>query len=345
MRRSMLIASMFVLTAILPFASRSQGFSFAMGDVESTEENDSIPPQRIGLPPMEMEISEGSSGRATGYCFDEYLIAPRRTTSFRHVLAGDNDAVVRLADGREVSLSAAIAKRLVSVVANQLTVQFANYTGAPLSIHFPKAVVLWDRKGGAVNPDALAVLERRGGYDERQEMVWRYTTAERLLGVLGYDKGSAWEYDADRLRSSVLAYQADNGMQTTGQLDETTLDRIAHSGMKLQRRLASLGFRDREGNSLKEDLAAQIRSFERSSGAKLSGRWVTENDTRLASLESARARDRRAGERGTETVSPGVRPSVRAGAAPATPRAATPRAATTTAPTIPARPSTPPGRP
>ena len=70
------------------------------GDEGSFPSDTSSPPQRIGVPPVEVDLSEGGEASIAGYCFDEYLIAPRRVTNFENILAGDNSAIVRYADGR-----------------------------------------------------------------------------------------------------------------------------------------------------------------------------------------------------------------------------------------------------
>jgi hypothetical protein len=248
--------------------------------------SDTIPPQRIGVPAMELVLGPGQSGSATGYCFDEFLIAPRRVTRFQNVLAGNNDAIVKTADGRTSTLRDAIASGAIAVRAVQLDVSFINRTGGELSLELKRPTVLWDRPAGDVNPAALRVLSSNNRDDEsRQEQVWRITTGERRLNLLGYDKGSMWNYEADRMHAATVAFQRDNGLSQTGELDASTTQRLASLDEALRTRLRTVGFKDREGRSLKEDLGAQIRAFERYVGAPASGQWSPELATRLATSE------------------------------------------------------------
>jgi len=292
----LLILALFVSAT---FPSISSGQSTLQGLIEDDGAGaDSTPPQRIGIPsPAEetapgtipggddavMKLSANGSAKLGGYCFDKYLIAPRRVTKFNNVLAGNNTAVVRTASGATMSLSDAIAQGAVSVKALQLNVLFTNRTSEPISIALNGPLVLWDRPAGAVNPLALKALEMKNvDEDTRQNQVWAYTTAERRLAVLGYDDGSVWDYNADRQSRATMQFQRDNGLTPSGELDARTIQQLARNDEQLRGRLRSMGFADREGKSLHEDLAAQIRSYQRYAGRPATGRWAPELGDRLA---------------------------------------------------------------
>ncbi len=284
----MLLAMGVLVTALSPIGSNAQ--SILRGLIEedgaSTNIEDSVPPQRVGMPQFDMNLSENGTGSVTGYCFDEYLIAPRRTTRFENVLAGNTDAVVRTADGHSMSLKDAIAKGDVSVRALQLRVTFANNTPRPMTIRASRPVVLWDRHGGDVSQNALNVMASPSDdYDLNQKRVWRYTTAERVLAVLGYYEGSVWDIDRDRFQMAAASFQRDKGMAAGGQMNDETVNQLLSTDQELRSRLRSLGFRDQEGRSIHEDLAAQIRGYQRYLGMKPTGRWSQELASRLSSDE------------------------------------------------------------
>lgn len=288
MKRLMLLALALMFSAVMPFDAYGQ--SILRGLIEDDANNnslaeDTIPPQRIGVPQFDMNLSENSTGSVTGYCFDEYLIAPRRPTQFENVLAGNSDATV-LVNGRKMPLKEAIASGAVSVEAHELRVTFANHTDGPMAIKASRPVVLWDRPGGYVNDNAIKVLESKDGdYNWRQKMVWRQTSAERLLEVLGYYEGSVWDIDRDKFRMAAARFQHDNNLADAGQLDDATVDRLLQTNEELRNRLRSIGFRDRAGRSIREDLAAQIRGYQKYLGQPTSGRWSPELTTRLAADE------------------------------------------------------------
>ena len=78
-------------------------------------------------------------------------------------------------------------------------------------MNLTKPVVFWDRPAGDVNPDALNVLaSEQYDYNDRQNMIWRVTTAERLLGILGYDEGSRWDYNSDRINMKVTDWPVES---------------------------------------------------------------------------------------------------------------------------------------
>jgi peptidoglycan hydrolase-like protein with peptidoglycan-binding domain len=298
MKRSLLLLLAFALSAAFPLSSRSQSVLDNLIEGEGSEApNDTTPPQRVGIPPVPepgdgeaqtegLELSANETGSVTGFCFDEYLIAARRVTPFRHVLAGKNDATVRTADGRTLPLQEAIDKGMVAVNDFQLKMMFTNRTNAPLSIRIARPVVFWNRPAGDVNPAALAALESpNDDYDWRQEQVWRITTAERRLAVLGYYDGSVWNIDRGRFGSAVSAFQRANNIASSGSLDNATIGRLATIDDNLRNRLRALGFRDREGRSLKEDLAAQIRAYQKYLGNPATGRWSPELGSRLGTDE------------------------------------------------------------
>lgn len=287
MKRLMLLALALLFAGVMPYDAYGQ--SILRGLIEDDANNnsmseDTVPPQRIGVPEFDMNLSENSTGSVTGYCFDEYLIAPTRPTRFENVLAGNSDATVTLGDGRTMALKDAIAKGAVSVEALQLRVTFANHTNAPMTIQANRPVVLWDRKGGSVNEGAIKVLEtRKGDYDWQQKMVWRNTTAERLLGVLGYYEGSVWDIDRDKFRMATARFQRDYSLpENDGQLAEGTINQLLQINDDLRARLRAIGFRDRAGRSIREDLAMQIRGYQKYLGQPVTGRWSPELTTRLA---------------------------------------------------------------
>ena len=287
MKRSMLLLMIGLLYgAFSPSAWAQPSIDDLLEGEDTPPTTDTIPPQRIGVPAMEMVLGPGQSGSATGYCFDEYLIAPRRVTRFQNVLAGNNNAIVKSADGKTITLKEAIANGSIAVRAVQLDVSFINRTGSQLALQLKSPTVLWDRPAGDVNPTALRVLNG-GNRDEesRQEQVWRITTGERRLNLLGYDQGSMWDYNAERMHAATVAFQRDNGLAESGELDPSTTQRLASLDDALRTRLRTIGFKDREGRSLKEDLGAQIRAFEHYVGAPTSGRWSPELATRLATSE------------------------------------------------------------
>jgi hypothetical protein len=74
-------------------------------------------------------------------------------------------------------------------------------------------------------------------------------------------------------------------MAISGKLDNATIDKLAAFGNNLRSRLRTLGFRDYEGQSLKEDLAAQIRAYQRYLGKSPTGRWSQDMTNRFASDE------------------------------------------------------------
>jgi hypothetical protein len=284
----MLLVMMGLLYGVLTPAAWAQPSIDDLLEGEDTPPTtDTIPPQRIGVPAIEMVLGPGQSGTATGYCFDEYLIAPRRVTRFQNVLAGNSDAIVRTADGKTSTLSDAIASGAVAVRAHQLDVSFINRTGARMQVELRKPTVLWDRPAGAVNPAALSALKGSDGGDESiQNQVWRITTGERRLNLLGYDKGSMWDYNAERLRNAAIAFQKENALPETGQLDPQTTSQLARLDEGLRKRLRTIGFRDREGRSIKEDLGAQIRAFEKYVGASPTGQWSPDLAARLNTSEA-----------------------------------------------------------
>ncbi len=266
-------------------------------DENNASVDDSIPPQRIGVPApqndedgegaaatpsTQMELSANQTGTIQGYCFDEYLIAPRRLTRFNHVLAGKN-AEVRLADGRRMPLGDAVSSGLLDIRANQLSVRFTNRSGGSMAINFDQPIVLWDRPGGDVNPMALAALNSPEieDYETRQAVIWRFTTAERLLGVLGYYEGSVWNIDRARMTDATREYQIANGLTPSGAIDGPTAISLGRAGENLQNQLNTLGFRDNEGRSLRTDLAAQVRAYERYLGRVPTGRWNADLASRL----------------------------------------------------------------
>ncbi|MEP7220323.1 MAG: peptidoglycan-binding protein [Bacteroidota bacterium] len=284
MKRSTLLALAFIFTAAFPLVSRGQS---TLKDLVPDDDNpiagDSAAPQRIGLPPAQIEFSENQTRSLTGYCFDQYLIAPRRVTNFQHVLSGNRDAEVHTASGKTMTLSDAIAKGAVAIKAVQLQVMFQNRLNEPMSITLKHPAVLWDRDGGEVNQQALNVLESDNHNSEwRQQAIWRITTAERQLKLLGYYDGSVWNIDRDRFHAAAAAFQRENGIEENGELDNGTIVRLVSNEGELRDRLGKLGFRDREGNSLFEDPAAQIRAYQRYAGTKPNGRWNKDLSSRLA---------------------------------------------------------------
>ncbi|MBS1913506.1 MAG: peptidoglycan-binding protein [Bacteroidetes bacterium] len=284
MRRLMLLAAALLFCAAYPITTFAQEtLRDLIPNDEADKPEDSVPPQRIGVPPGQMHLSSNETGSVQGYCFDEYLIAPRRLMSFRHILAGKNDAVVQLGDGSTVPLDEAVQKGAVGIKALQLGVRFTNRTGEPITIELRHPVVLWDRAGGDINPMALGMLETSGmDYDDRQEAIWRVTTAERTLAVLGYYDGSIFNIDRDRFRAAAGQFQKDHGLVPNGEFDQNTVARLASTHNDMQQRLNTMGFGDHDGNSLREDLAAQIRSYQRYLGAAATGRWSPQLENRYA---------------------------------------------------------------
>jgi len=281
----MLLALALLLMAAIPFNAYGQSILRGLIEEEdSSSESDTVPPQRVGVPQIDMNLSDNGSSSVTGYCFDEYLIAPRRTTRFENVLAGNTGATVTTSDGRTISLKDAIDNGSIAVRALQLRVTFTNRTGSPLAVRTNGPLVLWDRPGGYVNEGALRVLRTdEGDYDWRQKMIWRNTTAERLMAVLGYYDGSVWDIDRDRFQMAAARFQRDNNLDAGGDLNDATINRLLQINNDLRGELRSIGFRDREGRSIREDLAAQIRAYQRYLGQMPTGRWSPELAARLAS--------------------------------------------------------------
>lgn len=257
-------------------------------DDESTILADSADgPQRIGIPAATFELAPSESGSIAGYCFDEHLIAPGRVTSFDHVLAGNEAAVVRTADGRERSLRQAVRNGDVAIRAQQLTVAFMNRSGQPMQVRLSEPMVLWDRPAGQVNPLALAALGApNASYDARQKAIWKVTNTERRLHALGYLAGSMYDYDRDRLVAAVNAFQKEHGMEPTKDLDLSTIQRVATVESALRDRLRALGFASRDARYAREALASQIRGYEKFLGRPASGRWSDALATSLGSTES-----------------------------------------------------------
>ncbi len=258
-------------------------------DEDSTMEsspNDTIPPQRVGLEPTDIQLTANGSGEVDGYCFDQYLIAPRHVTVFEHMLAGDDGAFVTTASKGRVPLSKAIDQGDIDVRAVQLNLYFVNRMGEPATVSLTRPTVLWSRTGGRINPAALAALDRNPESGDRQERIWAVTTAERDLRVLGYLHGSEWYYDRERLADATKRFQQENGLTATGQLDDETMAATQTQTMKLMARLARLGYRDRERGSLRTDPAALIHDFERAHGLDVGGSWSPALESRLASDES-----------------------------------------------------------
>ena len=308
----MSLFSALLLFLLFPLVSRSQ---VSIGDMIGEDgsepvSGDSSAPQRIGIPPQShpgtegFDLSMNETRSVMGFCFDEYLIAARRPTPFQHVLAGKNDATVRTADGRTFTMQEAIDKGLLAVNDFQLNISFTNRSKGPLSIRIDHPIVLWDRAAGDVNPAALAVLESpNDDYEWRQENVWRVTTAERRLGVLGYHDGSVWNIDRNQFTSDLASFQRAHNLQATGTLDDATIDQLASLDNTLRGRLRSLGFRDREGRSMKEDLAAQIRAYQRYTATKPSGSWsldmlmqLNSDEQLVAGLNTIRSTGKSLGE-------------------------------------------------
>jgi hypothetical protein len=286
MKRSLYLLFAIALVSFLPTHLFGQlQLPGMIDEEEAPTAQDTMPPQRVGVPPVEVELSNGEDATISGYCFDEYLIAPRKVTRFENILAG-KDAIVNYADGHTSTLQEAVKRGDIDIRAYQLNVTLRNKSKQDLAVHLTKPAVLWDRPAGDVNPDALNVLASEGyDYNDRQNMIWRITTAERLLGILGYDEGSRWDYNSDRINAAASQFQKGNGMPISGTLDNTTIDKLAAFGSNLRSRLRTLGFRDYEGQSLKEDLAAQIRAYQRYLGKNPTGRWSQDMTNRFASDE------------------------------------------------------------
>jgi len=275
------------LSALFPFVSRGQSTLAPLieGD-DSPSASDSTPPQRIGAPASEFHLSSNQSGSVNGFCFDEYLIAPRRVMNYRNVLAGNNDAVVRTSDGTTMTLADAIKRGTIAVHAMQLRLTFTNRSSEPVAIEMRHPAVFWDRPGGDVNPEALRVLESPNeDYDWRQNMVWRITTSERMLAVTGYYDGSVWNIDRDRFQRAVKHFQNDNGMPANGELDQATMARLSNASTTLASRLAKAGFVDYERHSLRPDLAAQINAYQAYLEARPTRQWSPELDRQLKGNE------------------------------------------------------------
>jgi hypothetical protein len=286
-KRLTLLAFTFVLSAFIPVVSRGQStLQGLIDDDDSPSASDSTPPQRIGVPSSEFHLSSNQSGSVSGFCFDEYLIAPRRVTRYSNVLAGKNDAVVHLADGSTIPLTEAIDRGTIAVRAVQLNVVFTNRSDAPVSVELRHPAVFWDRPGGDVNPMALNVLDSpNDDYDSRQERIWRYTTSERELGIAGYYNGSVWNIDRGRFDEGVKRFQKDNGLEVSGQLDNATMTRLAGITGDLSRRLERAGFFDTERHSLRSDVASEIRAYQNYLNRPRSGQWSSDLDNSLKSNE------------------------------------------------------------
>jgi hypothetical protein len=291
MKRSLYLLFAIALVSFLPTHLFGQlQLPGMIDDEDSPAAQDTMPPQRVGVPPVEVELSNGEDATISGYCFDEYLIAPRKVTRFENVLAGKKDAIVTYADGHTSTLDEAVKRGDIDIRAYQLDVTLRNKSRQDLAVNLTKPVVFWDRPAGDVNPDALNVLNNDPAsngfdYNDRQHRIWRVTTAERLLGILGYDEGSRWNYNSDRINAAASQFQKGNGMPVSGTLDNNTIDKLAAFGNNLRSRLRTLGFRDYEGQSMKEDLAAQIRAYQRYLGATPTGRWSQDLTNRFASDE------------------------------------------------------------
>lgn len=286
MKRLLLLFFALFLTAILPHVLRAQDNLPDLLDDENTIEADSSDgPQRIGIPAARFELPPNETGTISGYCFDEHLIAPTRTTTFHHVLAGNDDAVVRTADGRTRNLRDALRTGDVNIKAMGLSVTFVNRTSQPMSVSLATPTVLWDRPAGRVNPLALRALNTNTDYDSRQNAVWRVTNTERRLHALGYLKGSIYAYDRDRLAAATNAFQKDNGLAATNELDATTIERVKSVEGDLRDRLRALGFQSREGRFARENLGSQVRTYQKFLGSAATGRWSPELDASLASTE------------------------------------------------------------
>jgi hypothetical protein len=290
-KRLLLLVLALFTTALLPQILRAQATLpdlLGEGDDESTIMADSADgPQRIGIPAASFELDPSESGAITGYCFDEHLIAPTRVTSFSHILAGGDAAIVRTADGRERSLRQAVREGDVAIRAQQLNVAFLNRTNQPMQVRLTQPTVLWDRSAGQVNPLALAALAAPNvSSDARQKAIWKVTNTERRLHGLGYLSGSMYDYDQNRFVRAINDFQRDHGMSATAELDIPTIQRVATVDQELRDRLRNLGFTSREGRFAREDLGSQIRSYEKFLGRPASGRWNETLATSLASTET-----------------------------------------------------------
>ena len=78
-----------------------------------------------------------------------------------------------------------------------------------------------------------------------------------FVPVLGYLDGSVWDYDQNRVTSAAQQFQREKGLQQSGELDRGTIAALASSDAELRERLRRMGFADREGNSLYEDLSVR----------------------------------------------------------------------------------------
>lgn len=287
MKRLLLLVLALSATTVLPQLLRAQT---TLPDLLEEEDESTIladssdGPQRIGIPAATFELEPSESGSISGYCFDEHLIAPSRVTDFRHILAGNDAATVRTADGRERSLRDAVRAGDVAIRARQLDVAFVNRSEQPMQVRLAKPTVLWDRPAGQVNPLALAALGAANASTcARQQAVWKVTNTERRLHSLGYLKGSMYDYDRDRLAAAINAFQRDHGMAESADLDVATIQRAAAVEGELRARLRGLGFVSRESHFAREALAAQIRTYEKFLGRPASGRW---SESLAASLQS-----------------------------------------------------------
>jgi peptidoglycan hydrolase-like protein with peptidoglycan-binding domain len=288
-KRLLLLVLAFAFGALAPQLRAQSTLPDLLLDDEETETSaDSTDgPQRIGIPAASLELDPNEAGAIAGYCFDEHLIAPTRVTTFDNILAGGDAATVRTASGRQVSLRDAVRNGSVAIKAQQLRVMFVNKTDEPMELRLDRPVVLWDRAAGKVNPLALAALEAPdASYDARQRAIWRVTSAERRLRSLGYNTGSIYDFNAQKMRAAMNAFQRDNGLPTTTELDMNTVNRIATVDESMRSRLRSLGFTSRDARFAKEDLGAQIRSYQKFLGRRPSGRWSGDLATSLASTES-----------------------------------------------------------
>lgn len=288
MKRLSLLALALFLSMFFPLVSSAQEtLDGLIEDDDSPLLSDSVPPQRIGVPSSQFNLSSNESGSVGGFCFDEFLIAPRRVTKFQNVVGGNKDAEVRLADGSTITLQEAINRGDVAVRAHQLKLTFTNKTDAPMEINLKHPVVFWDRPGGGVNPMAMKVLESPNeDYDWRQKMVWKYTTSERMLATFGYYDGSVFNIDRDRFRKATEQFQKAHDLEVTGELDAPTMARLSGESTRLQERLAKLGFLDFDRRSIRNDPAAQVRSFQAYLGQPRNGQWSESLDRQLGQSEN-----------------------------------------------------------
>ena len=290
MKRLLLLLLAVVLTTLMPSRILAQDTlpDLLEDDEDNTTQADTADgPQRIGIPAASLELDPNESGAIAGYCFDEHLIAPTRLTTFQNVLAGNESAIVRTADGRSGSLREAIRRGDLAIRAHQLNVMFVNRTDGPMSVSLAQPTVLWDRPAGAVNPLALRALATPGlSFDARQKAVWKITNTERRLHALGYLPGSIYSYNPERLRAALNAFQRDHNMAATTDLDAQTAERVRGADEILRNRLRALGFESREGRFARENLGSQIRAYEKFLGVKPVGRWSAALASNLTTTES-----------------------------------------------------------